>query len=120
MPFPRDIGVTSLKYLHSRDALTLPCEALQVEALKAYVEFVHGTMPLLDLEEFLSAVQYGYNAREITEKKQIPLLLFQAVLFAGVSFTNMEALKEAGYRSRGSAQREFFSRVRVSLLPTAS
>jgi hypothetical protein len=64
IPFPRHLQVPDLSYLHSRDALTLPKEGLQIELLKAYIEFVHGSMPLLDLEEFLSAVKYGYEGLE--------------------------------------------------------
>ena len=124
-PFPRHLEVPDLSYLHSRDALTLPKEELQIELLKAYIEFVHRSMPLLDLEEFLSAVKYGYEGlegeegvgveRENANRKQISFLLFQAVMFAGVEYVPLKSLKEAGYKSREDAQRAFFSRVRVSL-----
>jgi hypothetical protein len=122
-PFPRHLGAADLAYLHSRDALTLPSEPLQVDLLKAYVEFVHGNMPILDLEEFLSAVKYGSEAsdgqrgrgieRENAQKEQIPLLLFQAVMFSGVGFVSMSALRSTGYHSREEAEKVFFSRVRV-------
>lgn len=121
--FPRHIGAADLAYLQSRDALTLPSEALQLELLKAYIEFVHCSMPILDLEDFLSAVKYGSISqdgqrgrgieRENALKKQIPFLLFQAVMFAGVGFVSMSALRDAGYHSRETARRMFFSRVRV-------
>jgi hypothetical protein len=84
---------------------------------------VHPNIPLLDLEEFLSAVKYGHEAfdgqqgrgveRENALKKQIPLLLFQAVMFAGVSFVPLRSLKDAGYATRDVAKRVFFSRVRL-------
>lgn len=122
-PFPRHLGAADLLYLHSRDALTVPSETLQIELLKAYVEFVHGSMPILDLEEFLSAVRYGSETldgqrgrgieRENALKKQIPFLLFQAVMFAGVGYVSMSALRAAGYENRETAKRTFFSRVRV-------
>lgn len=122
-PFPRHLGAADLMYLHSRDALTLPSEALQIELLKTYIEFVHGNTPILDLEEFLSAVKYGSAAadgqrgrgieRENAQKKAIPLLLFQAVMFAAVGFVSMSALRNAGYSDRETARRAFFSRVRV-------
>jgi hypothetical protein len=98
---------------------------MQIELLKAYIEFVHGSMPLLDLEQFLSAVKYGCEGldgqkgkrieREIAERKEISFLLFQAVMFAAVGFVSMRVLREAGYSSRESAKRIFFSRVRVCL-----
>jgi len=123
VPFPRHLGSADISYLHSRDALNLPPEPLQVEILKAYVEYVHPTMPLLDLEEFLSSVKYGYQSfdgqrgrgieRENALKKQISLLLFQAVMFAGVSYVPLRSLKDAGYQTREEAKRIFFSRVRL-------
>jgi hypothetical protein len=122
-PFPRHLGSADLAYLHSRDALTLPCESLQIALLKSYIEFVHPSLPILDLEEFLSAVKYGYSVqdgqrgrgveRENAAKKQIPFLLFQAVMFAGVGYVGMDILRSAGYHNRETAQRVFFSRVRV-------
>jgi hypothetical protein len=125
-PFPQHLEVPDLSYLHSRDALTLPNEDLQIQLLKAYIEFVHGGMPLLDLEEFLSTVKYGYQnldgqkgvgvERETANRKQISFLLFQAVMFAGIEYVSMGALREAGYETREDAQRVFFSRVRVGPL----
>lgn len=126
IPFPRHLEAPDLSYLHSRNALTLPTESLQIQLLKSYMKFVHGNMPLLDLEEFLSAVKYGYQnldgqrgigvERENANKKQISFLLFQAVMFAGVEYVSIGALREAGYKTREDAQRVFFSRVRVGLL----
>lgn len=126
MPFPRHLEAPDLSYLHSRDALTLPTELLQIELLKAYIDFVHRDMPLLDLEEFLSAVKYGHQSldgqerigieRENANSKQISFLLFQAVMFAGVEYVSIKTLREAGYGNREDAQRVFFSRVRVSFL----
>ena len=122
-PFPRHLEQADLAYLNSRDALTLPEEKVQLELLKSYVEFVHGSLPILDLEEFFSSVKYGYEsisgqrgigvAREKALKKQIPLLLFQAVMFAGVEFVSMNVLRDAGYQTREAARKAFFSRVRV-------
>jgi hypothetical protein len=51
--------------------------------------------------------------REIAGKKQIPFLLFQAVMFAAVEFVSLKSLNEAGYKSRETAKRAFFARVRV-------
>jgi hypothetical protein len=122
-PFPRQLDAYGLTYLHSRDALTLPPEPLQIALLKAYVEFVHPTLPLLDLEEFLSVVKYGLAGsegekgkdieRENMGKNQIPLLLFQAVMFAGLEFVSLKILRQAGYKTWESAKQAFFGRARV-------
>ncbi|RDL31462.1 uncharacterized protein BP5553_09671 [Venustampulla echinocandica] len=123
IPFPRNLSTPDLLYLHNRDALTLPGETLQTKLLNAYVNFVHGTMPILDLEQFISAVKYGNEAqssqsleireRENTRPTQISLLLFQAVMFAGVINVPVKALQEAGYRNREAAKEIFFARAKL-------
>ena len=122
-PFPRHLDPHDLSYLHSRDALTLPPEALQISLLRAYVEFVHPQFPLLDLEDFLSVAKYGLAEldgargkgieREDIGKSRIPFLLFQAVMFAGVEFVAMKALRQAGHKTKEEAKKAFFGRVRV-------
>ena len=47
-------------------------------------------------------------------KKQIPFLLFQAVMLAGVGVVSLRVLREEGYLDRERAQRVFVNRVRVS------
>ncbi|KIM92606.1 hypothetical protein OIDMADRAFT_36477 [Oidiodendron maius Zn] len=121
-PFAHHLTTPDLAYLHQHDALTLPNESVQIELLKAYVEFVHSSMPLLDLEHFLSAVKYGSeglggqnekrNGWETAETAEISFLLFQAVMFSAVGFVSMRVLQKAGHSSRESAKRAFFNRVR--------
>jgi hypothetical protein len=122
-PFPSYLDAGDFSYLQSHGALTLPSEDLQLELLKAYIEFVHGSMPVLDLEEFLTIVKYGNggleapkredNRYENAAQRRISFLLFQAVMFAGVGYVSTRVLKEAGYESRESAKRIFFRRVKV-------
>jgi hypothetical protein len=129
-PFPRHLDTLDLAYLNSRDALTLPSEPLQIALLKAYIEFVHPTFPILDLEDFLSVVKYGFKGlegekgkgleRESARKIQVPFLLFQAIMFAGVEFVSMGALKAAGYKTRDSAKKTFFARIRVRYSPKSN
>jgi hypothetical protein len=124
-PFPRHLDSHDLSYLLSRDALAVPSETLQKALLKAYISFIHPTTPILDLEEFLSAVKYGQLGldgergkcieREMDGRKQIPFLLFQAVMLAGVGVVSLRVLREEGYLNRERAQRVFFNRVRVEL-----
>ena len=115
-PFPKHLDMTDLKYLHRRDALTLPSEHLQVLLLKAYFEFVHCHIPLLDAQEFLSIVKYGEDCSKDDRsdpRKRLSLQLFQAVMFAAVDYVSMKALRDEGYGSRDTARRVLFSRIRV-------
>ncbi|KAG7147752.1 Cutinase transcription factor 1 beta like protein [Verticillium longisporum] len=107
-PLPARIASEDVKYLHTKGALSLPPLPLQTALLQAYVEYVHPYMPLLDLREFLGAV----NARDGL-CGQVSLFLYQAIMFAATAFVDMKALKEAGYSTRKAARRSFFSKTRL-------
>jgi hypothetical protein len=62
---------------------------------------------VLDLEYFLDSVQGEHD------DKKVSLVLFQAVMFAGTGFVDIEYLRAEGFESRKEARRSFFDRVRV-------
>lgn len=77
--------------------------------LRAYVEFVHPYMPLLDLHDFLTIID-----RPDGSNGKVSLILFQAVMFAGSAFIDMQHLRTAGYATRKEARKDFFQKTRVS------
>jgi len=86
----------------------VPSLTVQGALLRAYVEYVHPYMPLLDLHEFLSIV----DARD-GSRGQTSLFLYQAVMFCATAFVSNKIVKEAGYASRKAARRAFFTKARV-------
>lgn len=104
---PQRLQAEDLNYLQAKGALTIPDRALRDELLKAYIHYVHPYMPLLDLEEFLQILARNDGTHHVS------LLLFQAVMFAGTAFVDMEALRNAGYDNRKSVRKVFFQRARV-------
>jgi len=111
-PLPSRITPDDVEYLDKKGALLIPGNILRNELLRAYVEYVHGYMPLLDLHEFLSALE-----RNDGSTKPISLLLFQAVMFAGTAFVDMKHLRHAGYTTRKEARKAFFLKARVWSAP---
>lgn len=108
-PLPERIGEDEIAYLERKGALTVPAPALRNELLCAYVEYVHPYMPLLDLRDFVLAVEQKEGHYE-----KVSLILFQAVMFAGSAFVGMASLRLAGYASRKEARKDFFQKTRVS------
>lgn len=106
-PLPACFGFDEVKYLESKGALSIPDTKLRDKLLKAYVEFVHPYMPLLDLHSFVGVID-GNNRME-----QISLLLFQSVMFAAVASVDLRHLKRAGYVTRRDARRDFFNKTRL-------
>jgi len=107
-PLPAKIGPDEIAYLEKKGALTVPKGNLRGEMLRAYVEFVHPYMPLLDLHDFLSMVD-----KRDGSKGKVSLILFQAVMFAGSAFVDMEHLRTAGYATRKDARKDFFQKTRI-------
>jgi hypothetical protein len=64
-------------------------------------------MPLLNFHEFIQVVDQNDGSQTIS------LLLFQAMMFAGVATVDMRFLKAAGYATRRDARRDFFQKTRV-------
>ncbi|KAH8585500.1 fungal-specific transcription factor domain-containing protein [Bisporella sp. PMI_857] len=118
-PFPPHIGEREARYLRSHDALTLPQAEFREQLLKAYIEFVHGHLPVIDLEDFLTVVEYSglktafNNMTRKSTTHQISFLLFQAVMFAAVGYVSTEVLQKEGFMSRESAKKIFFNRAKI-------
>lgn len=106
-PIPKHILSEDLEYLQKKGAFYVPEAGIRNELLRSYVQYVHPYLPLLDLEEFLSAVEkHGSNDK-------ISLLLFQAVMFAATAYIDMRYLTAMGYMNRKSARKAFFQRVKL-------
>lgn len=110
-PLPSKIPADDIRYLHAKGALSIPCLSLQNALLRAYIEYVHPYMPLMDLVPFLSVIN-RYDAAE----GQISLFLYHAVMFSATAFVDMRHLREAGYATRKAARKAFFLKTRVSQL----
>lgn len=106
-PLPAKIGPDEVAYLDKKGALTIPTGTLRSEMLRAYIEFVHPYMPLLELHDFLSIIDSTDGSRKLS------LILFQAVMFAGSAFIDMHHLRAAGYSTRKEARKDFFQKTRV-------
>ncbi|KAM0257421.1 hypothetical protein ACHAQJ_004367 [Trichoderma viride] len=105
---PNKISPEDIRYLHMKGALSIPCLSLQNALLRAYIEFVHPYMPLMDLVSFLNVI----NRYDGTEG-QVSLFLYHAVMFSATAFVDMRHLREAGYATRKAARKAFFLKTRL-------
>lgn len=104
---PDHLTKADIDYLDMKDALSIPSASLRNELMRAYIQFVHPYLPILDLEQFLDTVFLSNGVSRVS------LLLFQAVLAAGVAFVDTVHLRSAGYPSKKEARMAFFQRVRL-------
>ncbi|KAK3994787.1 cutinase transcription factor 1 beta [Cladorrhinum sp. PSN332] len=106
-PLPAKLKPCDRTYLRDSGAVTLPPPFFQRACLKLYVEYVHPYMPMMDIYSFLDAINdNGRNGNTVS------LLLFQAVMFAGITFVDEEMMLRAGYVDRRKTRALFFERVK--------
>ena len=110
-PLPQRMTSVDIDYLFAKGALSLPETPVRNALLRAYLEFVHPYMPLIEIHELLQIIEDGTG-----QSGRMSLLLFQAIMFAGTAFVDMEYLKGAGYTNRKAARKAFFQKARVCLV----
>jgi hypothetical protein len=98
-----------LDYLSQCGALSVPNDELRDQLLLSVVLYVYPFLPVLDLQEFLDGV-------EGKEDCKISLILFQAVMFAGTAFVDLQYLLDAGFENRIAARACFFQKIKVRTL----
>jgi hypothetical protein len=110
---PSRLDRDDIEYLHRKRAFKLPSLAIQSALIEAFIEYQYPYMPILHLDDLLGIV--NDSPKEGTER-QISLLIYQAILFAGSSFVETSALEEQGpdFPNRRLARQEFARRVMVS------
>jgi hypothetical protein len=106
-PLPKTLAEDDLEFLERKGAFTLPEAEIRDEILRSYVSTVHPFMPILDVRALLTAVTNN------TKGDQISLLLFQAVMFAGLSALDPQLIQRIGFTSTKHARQVFFARVRL-------
>ncbi|KAF2164390.1 hypothetical protein M409DRAFT_25268 [Zasmidium cellare ATCC 36951] len=106
-PLSRHISGEDLEYLERKGAFTIPEPDLQIEILRAYLFSVQPFMPILDHRALVRAV--------ITNRQdnRVSLLLFQAVMFAGLHSLQLPVIHRLGFESAKEARSTFFNRVRL-------
>lgn len=107
-PLPQRMTSADVDYLWAKGALSLPELPVRNALFRSYLEFVHPYMPLIEVHELLEIVEEGTGA-----SGKISLLLFQAIMFAGTAFVDMEFLNSAGFSNRKVARKAFFQKARV-------
>ena len=106
-PCPSHLDEHDLEFLARKDCLTIPDNQLRDELIRIYVFVVYPFMPAVDLVDFLEPITGASEAGTVS------LLLFQAIMFASVTFVDTQLLQSCGFESKRAARKVFFSRVKL-------
>ena len=108
-PFPSRIGPEELDLLQSKGAHLVPDFSFRNELLRSYLEYVHPSLPVLDLRDLFRRVEMNGRGSRVS------LLLFQSVMFAGSAFAGEQHLLNAGFSDRKQVRRFFFQKIKVHI-----
>ncbi|KAJ9660574.1 hypothetical protein H2198_002511 [Neophaeococcomyces mojaviensis] len=106
-PLPKSMDGEDIDYLQRKGGFIIPQAELRNEIIRSYITSVHPFMPILDLREFLDA------ACNEESTGRISLLLFQAVMFAGLASLKEDIIQQTNCDSLKQARTVFFNRVRL-------
>jgi hypothetical protein len=102
------VDLDDFEYLQKAGALNLPDQQLRDECLACFMEWVYPWSPLVELSDMLRAISMRDGSGG-----HVSLLVFQAIMFAGIGFVDMDSLRKAGFQSRKDAKKAFFRKVKV-------
>ncbi|KIV88647.1 hypothetical protein PV10_08311 [Exophiala mesophila] len=97
-----DLKQEEIHLLQQKGAFSLPPPDIQRELLDAYFSWLHPLQPIIDKQQFLCAFESG----------QAPMILLQALLFAGTTCCD-EIVILKYWPSRRSAQADQYKRTRA-------
>jgi hypothetical protein len=99
---PEDLGILAGKWV-----FRMPDITVRNELLRKYAEYVHPLLPLLDLREFLQAIDSDDG------HIQLSLMLFYAVMSAAAAYVDIRHLHAEGFVNRKAARKAFFQKAKV-------
>ncbi|KIX97122.1 uncharacterized protein Z520_07236 [Fonsecaea multimorphosa CBS 102226] len=98
---------SDLEFLRQRSVFVLPPPPLQRVIMDRFTEFVHPLLPVLDLATFRGAL-FGEKPGQ-----RVSLLLFHAVMFAGVGAVESEVVLRQAYMSKTTARQTFYEKAKT-------
>lgn len=107
------LNQADLALLAANGCLSIPDKSLTDDFLRQYFLYVHPSTIVVDESEFWRAYE---NSRKDHACK-IPLLLFQAILFASAPYVDMSTLQKCGFKDRRHALCTLYNRTKVQIRP---
>lgn len=105
-----NIQPNDLNFLELQGCLRVPTRDLLNEFLQQYFLHVHPILPLVDERDFWNF--YSDDAENLP-MKQIPLLVFQAILFASCTFVSPSTVRRLGFSSTRVMRASYYRRAKL-------
>lgn len=98
----------NVRFLSDKGALSVPSVSWRRCVWQAYLRSVHPFMPLLDAKSCTVMMHEGKDSGG-----QLSLLLFHAIMLAGIQYVDIGHLRAIGYTSRKACVHDVFEIVKV-------
>ncbi|OAP62785.1 hypothetical protein AYL99_02012 [Fonsecaea erecta] len=103
---PSHLDEDDLRYLQARGCFTFLSRDLEKIVIRRYAEFIHPLVPVLDLDEFVDIV-FGDMS------KKISLLLYHAVMCAGLAAVDIQTILDHGFDSKVAVRKQYYTKAKV-------
>lgn len=107
------LSQADLALLAANGCLSIPDKSLTDDFLRQYFLYVHPSTIVVDESEFWRAYENGQKDHAC----KIPLLLFQAILFASAPYVDVSTLQKCGFKDRRHALCTLYHRTKVQIRP---
>ncbi|KAF5667234.1 cutinase transcription factor 1 beta [Fusarium heterosporum] len=107
----RSLPEQDVEFLNYNRCFHLPLRTIQEEFFNQYFLYLHTYYPLINEKEFWDMFMNRETGGDHTST--MPLLVFQAMLFAASSFVSPVVLKNAGYTNVKVARNIFYRRAKL-------
>ncbi|CEL10217.1 hypothetical protein ASPCAL13341 [Aspergillus calidoustus] len=101
-----DLPDCDLNLLQQRGCLSIPVRGPLNELIREYFLHVHPNLPVINEADF-------WDTYTNSRPEPIPLMLFQAMLFAACSFVGHACIKRLGFKSLRAARLAFYTRAKT-------
>ncbi|KAL3456987.1 fungal-specific transcription factor domain-containing protein [Aspergillus heterothallicus] len=101
-----DLPDCDIQLLQQRGCLSIPTLEQLNELIREYFLHVHPNLPIINEADF-------WDTYTTSRREPIPLMLFQAMLFAACSFVSHTCIKRLGFRSLRAARVAFYNRAKT-------
>ncbi|KIW90966.1 uncharacterized protein Z519_08749 [Cladophialophora bantiana CBS 173.52] len=103
---PSHLDVDDLHYLKARRCFAFLPADLEKIVIRRYAEFIHPLVPVLDFDDFVDVV-FG------DVQKKISLLLYHAVMCAGLAAVDIQTILDYGFDSKVAARKQYYTKAKV-------